>query len=223
MPLPMMPYQAFEPGVTAEEASRAFYQTMRGRRSVRHFSERPVSKETIATVIRTAGSAPSGANKQPWRFVCVSDSETKARIRVGAEQEERLFYEERASDTWLSDLEPIGTDANKAMLEQAPWLIAVFRLSRGDDGSQVYYAQESVGIAAGFLLAAIHHAGLAALTHTPSPMKFLGTILGRPEHEKPFLLIPVGYPADGCQVPALERKALEDIAVFVEAGKKAAF
>jgi nitroreductase len=177
------------------------------------FSDRPVSRETIEWLVRIACTAPSGANKQPWRFVCVQDPELKKRIRLGAEEEEREFYSQRASDAWLADLELLGTDAHKEFLEVAPWLIAVFRLSRSDDGSNVYYSQESVGIAVGMLLAAAQLAGLATLTHTPSPMRFLAEILGRPKHEHPFALIPVGYPAEGCTVPkaALARKSLDEV------------
>src|SRR5262249_47308109 len=158
-------------------------------------------------------SAPSGANKQPWRFVCVQDPALKREIRLGAEQEEREFYTHRAGRQWLKDLEPLGTDENKFFLETAPWLIVVFNLTRGDDGSQVYYVNESVGIAVGLLLAAAHHAGLATLTHTPSPMKFLAKILNRPAHERPYLLIPIGYPADDLVVPqfALTRRRLEEV------------
>jgi iodotyrosine deiodinase len=204
------------PGVPAADAARAFCEVMARRRSVRAFSDRPVSRETIEWIVRTAASAPSGANKQPWRFVCVADPALKRRIRVAAEAEERAFYERRAPADWLRDLEPLGTDPDKAFLEVAPWLVVVFRLSRGDDGGRVYYSTESVGIAAGFLLAAAHHAGLATLTHTPSPMGFLREVLGRPRHEVPFLLVPVGYPADDCLVPraAFARKPLEEVLVW---------
>jgi len=159
--------------------------------------------------VRTAGTAPSGANKQPWRFLCVQDPALKREIRLGAEEEEREFYGRRASKRWLLDLEPLGTDANKEYLEVAPWLIVVMRLDRA------YYGQESVGIAVGLLLAAAHHAGLATLVHTPSPMAFLGRILGRPGNERPFVLVPIGYPAEGCVVPeaALSKKPLDEIMV----------
>ncbi|RJP39834.1 MAG: nitroreductase family protein [Phycisphaerales bacterium] len=212
----IVPYaDRFQPAATPEAAAAAFLDVMRKRRSVRMFSDRPVSRQTIEQIVRAAGSAPSGANKQPWRFVCVQDPAIKRQIREGAEAEEREFYTRRAGRTWLADLAPLGTDQNKAFLEVAPWLIVMFRLVRGDDGSKTYYSQESAGIAAGFLLAAAHHAGLATLTHTPSPMAFLGSILGRPPHERPFLLIPVGYPADDCVVPraAIVRKPLEEIMV----------
>jgi nitroreductase len=184
---------------------------------VREFSDRPVSRATIEALVRAAASAPSGANKQPWRFVCVEDAATKRRIRLGAEEEEREFYERRAPKEWLDALAPLGTDANKEYLEVAPWLIVVFRLVHGDDESQVYYTHESVGIACGFLLAAAQYAGLATLTHTPSPMRFLAEILGRPKHERPYLLIPVGYPAEGCRVPlaALRKKPLSQVMEIV--------
>lgn len=207
--------ERFDPGVPPEEAARAFHATMAKRRTIREFSDRPVSRETIEWVVRAAATAPSGANKQPWRFVCVQDPEIKRRIRDAAEEEERAFYAERANDQWLADLAPLGTDEDKPFLEIAPWLIVVFRLIRADDGGQVYYPTESVGLAAGFLLAAAHHAGLATLTHTPSPMAFLTRVLDRPDNERPFLLVPVGYPAEDCRVPraALSRKPLDEIMV----------
>ena len=213
-----VPYpERYVPPVPAEEAARAFHEVMRRRRSVRAFSERPVELATIEWLVRTAASAPSGANRQPWRFVCVRDPATKRRIRLAAEAEEREFYAGRAPREWLEALAPLGTDADKEFLEQAPWLIAVFRLVRGDHDESLYYIHESVGIATGFLLAAAQHAGLATLTHTPSPMGFLGEILGRPKHEKPFLLIPVGYPAEDCRVPraALLKKPLAEVLVVV--------
>ena len=210
----------YDPGTPPEEAARAFYEVMRRRRSVRMFSDRAVSRETIEWIVRTAGSAPSGANKQPWRFVCVRDPELKRRIRLAAETEEGEFYRRRASDRWLDDLAPIGTDEHKPYLELAPWLIVVFRLSQRDDGGQVYYPSESVGLATGLLMAAAHHAGLATLVHTPSPMKFLAEVLGRPAHERPYVLIPVGYPADDCRVPAeaLRRRPLDEIMVVHDKG-----
>ncbi|MEM7244527.1 MAG: nitroreductase family protein [Acidobacteriota bacterium] len=201
------------PDLPPEEAARDFCEVMAKRRTVREFSDRPVSREAIEWIVRTAGSAPSGANKQPWRFVCVQDPTLKREIREAAEKEERAFYEGRASERWLEDLAPLGTDSCKEFLEIAPWLIIVFQVTRGEDGSQVYYSTESVGLASGFLLAAAHQAGLATLTHTPSPMGFLREVLGRPANERPFLLIPVGYPAEDCTVPeaALVKKPLEDI------------
>ena len=202
-----------EPDTPPEQAAQHFYGVMRKRRSVRMFSDKPVSRATIEAIIKTAGSAPSGANKQPWRFVCVSDPAVKKQIREGAEAEEREFYNGRANEQWLKDLAPFGTDENKAFLETVPWLIVAFRLTRGDDGGQVYYSSESVGLACGMLLCAAQHAGLATLTHTPSPMNFLNSILDRPSNERPYLLIPVGYPSDDCAVPAaaVERKDLYQI------------
>jgi iodotyrosine deiodinase len=217
-PLKMIPYAlpAIEP--SPEASARAFYEKMQHRRSVRMFSERHVSAETIRWCIAAAGTAPSGANKQPWRFIAVSDAALKREIRLGAEAEEREFYSRRASAEWLADLAALGTDENKEFLEIAPWLIVVFALTKSDDAAQgkrglVYYVNESVGIACGLLLAAIHHAGLAALTHTPSPMAFLRKILKRPAHERPYLLIPVGYAAEDCKVPDIQRKRLDEILV----------
>jgi len=188
---------------------------MERRRTIRQFSDRPVPRAVIENLIRAAGTAPSGANKQPWRFVAVQDKAIKREIRVAAEAEEREFYERRANPTWLRDLKAIGTDADKLFLEIAPWLIVVFKLMKDDllqnESDQVYYVNESVGIAVGFLLAAAHHAGLVTLTHTPSPMKFLCKILNRPEHERPYLLIPVGYPAADAVVPNIQRKSLDQI------------
>ncbi|MCA8969952.1 MAG: nitroreductase family protein [Planctomycetes bacterium] len=189
---------------------------MRSRRSVREFSDRPVDRATIEWIVRAATTAPSGANKQPWRFVAVSDAELKREIRVAAEAEEREFYARRANAEWLADLAPFGTDEHKDFLEIAPWLIVVFKVVKDDDGGQIYYADESVGLATGLLLAAAHHAGLVTLTHTPSPMKFLREILGRSANERPWLLIPIGYPRDDCRVPrrALWRKPIEDVLTF---------
>ncbi len=212
-----VPYaDRYSPAQSPETAARAFFEVMRLRRTVRMFSDRPVSQATIEWIVRTAGSAPSGANKQPWRFVCVRDPALKAAIRQAAEAEEREFYASRAGERWLADLSPLGTDPNKDFLEIAPWLIVVFKLMKGDDGGAVYYPAESVGIATGLLLAAAHHAGLATVTHTPSPMNFLAQVLGRPEHERAFVLVPVGYPADDCVVPqaALSRKPLDEIMVI---------
>jgi iodotyrosine deiodinase len=212
-----VPFQPYVPESNPEQASRAFYDIVRQRRSVRYFSSRPVSQEVIENVILAAGTAPSGANKQPWRFVAVQDAAIKREIREAAEAEEREFYQRRASEAWLRDLRALGTDEHKPFLEIAPWLIVVFKLMKDDllqnDSDQVYYVNESVGIACGLLLAAIHHAGLVALTHTPSPMKFLAQILRRPDYERPYLLIPVGYPAEApeCVVPDIQRKTLEQI------------
>ncbi len=210
-----VPYHAYDPGVPPEEAAARICEILGRRRSVRAFSERPVSRRTIELIIRAASTAPSGANKQPWRFVAVQDPQVKREIRLGAEAEEREFYFRRANREWLKDLDPLGTDEHKEFLEVAPWLIVVFKLVRDDSPGrltdQVYYVNESVGIGVGLLLAAAHLAGLATLTHTPSPMKFLGRILRRPPHERPYLLVPVGYPAEGCRVPDIQRKPLERI------------
>jgi len=211
--LPLPP--RFEPDEPPAEAARAFCERMQSRHSVRMFSDRPVSRETIEWIVSAAGTAPSGANKQPWRFVCVQDPALKSKIRAGAEEEEHEFYTRRASERWLEDLAPLGTDAIKKYIDIAPWLIVVFKLAKDDDGSPIYYAPESVGIAVGLLLAAIHHAGLVALTHTPSPMAFLNGILNRPENERPFVVVPVGYPAGDCAIPeaALQKKPLEQIMI----------
>jgi iodotyrosine deiodinase len=211
---PHIPYRRFDPGCVPEQGARRFFEVMDQRRSVRYFSDRPVSAETIRWCVRAAGTAPSGANKQPWRFVCVSDPELKRRIREGAEAEEREFYERKANPEWLADLAPLQTGPEKPFLEIAPWLVAVFKLVKNDDGGQVYYANESVGVSVGLFLAAVQHAGLCALTHTPSPMGFLASILHRPAHERPYLLIPLGYPAEDCVVPDIRRKAEQDIVVW---------
>ncbi len=213
-PIKSVIHRPFVVNAAPAVAARAFFEVMTRRRTVRDFAAREVSQETIEWCVRAAGSAPSGANKQPWRFVCVNDPALKAEIRRGAEAEEREFYTRRATKEWLADLAPLGTDEHKEFLEAAPWLIAVFKLAKGDAGDRVYYVSESVGIAVGMLLCALHHAGLATLTHTPSPMGFLGRILNRPDHERPFLLIPVGYPADGCLVPDIQRKSLEEVMVI---------
>jgi iodotyrosine deiodinase len=201
----------------------AFHQRMLARRTVRHYSSEPVADALIDGAIAVAGSAPSGANLQPWHFVVVRDPTVKRRIRLAAEEEERLFYEQRAPAAWLEALAPLGTDWRKEFLETAPCLIAAFRVDytihHDADGSERhlknYYANESIGIACGFLLAALHVAGLATLTHTPSPMGFLSSILDRPKNEKPFLLIPVGYPASGALVPAITKKPLDEIRILV--------
>jgi len=192
---------------------------MQTRRSVRHFSDAPVEWELIENALRTAGTAPSGANQQPWTFVVVSDSAVKAQIREAAEHEERLLYEERASRQYLHAIEPIGTDAVKPHITDAPYVIVVFEQSYGfnADGTKRkhYYVRESVGIATGFLLASLHAAGLATLTHSPAPMGFLTRILDRPANERPFILIPVGYPADEAEVPSLTKKSLDEIAHLI--------
>ena len=199
--------------------AEAFYGEMACRRTVRQFSPRPVPREVIENCIRTAGTAPSGANLQPWKFVVVSHPAMRRRIRIGAEEEEREFYSHRAPKEWLEALEPLGTDHDKPFLETAPTLIAVFgeMYGIGKDGEKRkhYYTVESVGLATGLLIAAVHRSGLVSLTHTPSPMKFLNTILGRPDSERPFLLLVVGYPAEGVQVPDIHRKSLQEIAEFV--------
>jgi nitroreductase len=202
---------------TARARSRAFLELMRARRSVRHFSAEPVPWELIENALRTAGTAPSGANQQPWTFVVVSDAELKARIREGAEREERLLYEQRASAEYLAAIEPIGTDWVKPHITEAPYVIVVFEQAHGwnEDGSKRkhYYVRESVGIAVGLLLASLHAAGLATLTHSPAPMGFLKEILERPENERPFILVPVGYPATDAVVPDLDKKPLDEIVV----------
>lgn len=211
-----IPYAAYAPQRPAAEAARAFYEVMRQRRTVREFSDRPVPREVIEEVIRAAGTAPSGAHKQPWRFIAVSNPGIKHKIRMAAEEVEREFYEKRVSDRWLKDLEIFGTSPDKSYIDTVPWLIVVMALRTTDEGDQVYYLNESVGIATGMLLTAAHQAGLATLTHTPSPMNFLREALGRPEHERPYMVIPMGYAAEGCTVPDLSRKPLDEIAVFVE-------
>jgi nitroreductase len=181
---------------------------------VRDFSDEPIPDDVVERCIETAAQAPSGANKQPWTFVLVTDPAIKSEIRAAAEAEERAFYAGRAPPRWLADLEPLGTDADKPFLEEAPVLIVVFAQRRGASADERhYYVSESVGIACGFLLAALHDAGLAALTHTPSPMAFLAEILERPATERAYLLIPVGYPAAGCQVPRIERKSLAEVLI----------
>lgn len=198
--------------------SKKFYEWLDKRRTVRDFSDRPVSKEVMENILLSASTAPSGAHKQPWTFCIVSEPGLKKQIRVEAEKEEYESYNGRMPEEWLKDLRPLQTDWKKEFLEIAPYLIIVFKRSYelNKDGSkhQNYYVTESCGIACGFLLAAIHDAGLAALTHTPSPMNFLAKLLKRPENEKPYLLIPVGYPAPACWVPDLKRKELKDIAAW---------
>ncbi len=198
--------------------ARAFHDEMQQRRTTRHFSTEPVSRALIEWAIRTAGSAPSGAHQQPWTFVAVSDPETKRRIREAAEKEERAFYSGRAPQEWIDALAPLGTDEHKPHLTDAPWVVVLFRQAHGvagDGGKRpYYYTPESCGIAAGFFIAAVHMMGLVTLTHTPSPMGFLGELLERPANEKAMLVMPVGYPAPDAQVPDIARKELEDIAVW---------
>jgi len=207
------------PEAEMQERAAAFHQQLRGRRSVRDYSDRDVPPDVIENCLLAAGSAPSGANKQPWHFAVVTDPTVKQRIREAAEEEERAFYTQRASEEWLNDLAPLGTDANKPFLEIAPCLIAIFSQSYQLDSEGQkhlnYYVTESVGIATGFLIAAIHNAGLACLTHTPSPMRFLNEILGRPSNERPFLLLVVGYPTEDAQVPVIAKKPLSGIATFI--------
>ena len=203
-----------------EQIKRAadFYENLNGRRTVRDFSDREVSFEIIEKAILTAGTAPSGANMQPWRFVVVKDAETKRKIREAAEKEEFESYHGRMSEKWLKRLAVLGTDEHKPFLEIAPYLIVVFRINSIEENGETeptYYSQESVGIAVGILLAALHNAGLATLTHTPSPMRFLQEILKRPKNEIPFILIPVGYPAENAVVPDIRRKPLEEIMQIV--------
>ncbi len=194
--------------------SRAFYERMRRRRSVREFVDEPVPIEVLERCIAAAGTAPSGANKQPWTFVLVTDPDVKVKIREAAEEEERAFYNGRAPQRWLDDLAHLGTDEHKPFLTIAPALIAVFAQKHGADADERhYYVNESVGIAVGILLAALHEAGLATLTHTPSPMNFLRDVLGRPSNERAYVLIPVGYPTDDCRVPDIAKKSLDEILV----------
>ena len=204
--------------------AKQFHEKMARRRTVRDFSDRPVPREVIEHCLRTAGSAPNGANLQPWHFVAVSDPALKHEIRVAAEAEEREFYEHRAPNEWLEALAALGTDAHKPFLEIAPWLIAIFaqpyRLLPDGRKLKHYYATESVGIATGFLVAAIHEAGLASLTHTPSPMGFLNKLLHRPAHEKPFLLLVVGHPAEEARVPDIQRRPLAEISSFLVSIKR---
>jgi len=215
--LPLRTYREYPVDDMAERAA-GFYAEVKRRRTVREFSDRPVPLEVIENCLRAAGTAPSGANLQPWHFVIVTDPEVKRRIREAAEEEERQFYAERAPQEWLDALAPLGTDEHKPFLETAPYLIAIFAQSYGilPDGSHLkhYYATESAGIATGILITAIHNAGLVSLTHTPSPMGFLNELLERPANERPFLLLVVGYPEDDAVVPDIGRKALEEFVTF---------
>lgn len=201
------------------ERSKSFYDEIKRRRTVRDFSDRSIPREVIEQCLLAAGTAPNGANLQPWHFTVVEDAAIKKKIRAAAEIEEQEFYNGKAPQAWLDALAPLGTDSNKPFLEIAPYLIVIFSKSHDvlDDGSTVkhYYASESIGIATGFLIAALHHAGLATLTHTPSPMKFLNEILDRPTNERPFVLLVVGYPAENANVPAITKKPLSGIAEFI--------
>lgn len=201
------------------ERARRFYELMDLRRSVRDFSDCPVPRELVELAIQTASTAPSGAHRQPWRFVAVSDAAIKREIRIAAEEEERESYEGgRMPEAWIEALRPLGTDWRKPFLETAPWLVVLFEEVHGFDAAgevrKNYYVKESVGIAAGMFIAAVHQMGLATLTHTPSPMRFLARILGRPDNERPFILFPIGHPAADAHVPELQRKPLEEIAVW---------
>ncbi len=204
--------------VEMKERAASFYEWMNRRRTCRDFSDKPIPKEVIENIVLTASTAPSGAHKQPWTFCVVSDAEIKSKIRVEAEKEEYESYNGRMPEDWKNDLLPLQTDWKKEFLDIAPYLIIVFKKSYDFDEegkkANTYYANESCGLACGFLLAAIHSAGLVALTHTPSPMNFLSKILNRPVNEKPYLLIPVGYAADECWVPDIKRKELDDVAQF---------
>ena len=198
--------------------SKQFLENMLKRRSIRYFSDKPVSKEIIKNILAVANTAPSGANKQPWTFCAIQNIDLKKQIRIAAEKEEYESYHGRMPEEWLKDLAPLQTDWKKYFLETAPWLIVVFKKSydMNKDGTKStnYYVQESTGIAVGFLIAAIHAAGLCTLTHTPSPMNFLSKLLNRPANEKPFLLLPVGYAADDCIVPVLKKKTAENVSIF---------
>lgn len=215
---PLSTYQEY-PADEMERRAKHFYQNIGRRRTVRDFSDRPVEKSIIDQCLLAAGTAPSGANMQPWHFAVVSDQKIKAKIRMAAEEEESQFYREKAPKEWLDALAPLGTDAQKPFLEIAPWLIAIFVQRNGvlQDGRSIkhYYATESVGIATGMLITAVHNAGLVSLTHTPSPMKFLNRLLGRPVNERPFLLLVVGYPGEAAKIPIITKKTLEDIATYV--------
>lgn len=221
IPLPLPDYVE-RPPQDMQARAEAFYDGIRRRHTVREFSNRPVPRQLIETCLKAAGTAPSGANHQPWHFSAIGSAAMKARIRTAAEEEERAFYAGRAGAEWLAALKPLGTDPDKPFLEIAPWLICVFgaRKSRSADGvmRKNYYVPESVAIATGFLIAALHHAGLATLTHTPAPMSFLNEICGRPEAEKPYILLVTGYPAENAHIPrhATEKKSLSDIATFFE-------
>ncbi len=204
--------------VEMREAAASFERHLDSRRSVRHFSGDPVPRELIEAAIRTASTAPSGAHRQPWTFVAISDPAVKHEIRLAAEAEERETYANRMSDEWREALHPLGTDANKPFLDIVPWIVVVFeqRFGIAEDGRQLkhFYVRESVGIACGMFIAALHNMGLATLTHTPSPMGFLSRLLGRPAHERPTILFPIGYPATDAVVPNLRRKTLDEVAVF---------
>ncbi|NEA27194.1 nitroreductase family protein [Actinomadura bangladeshensis] len=211
---PVVPAPRFDvPAAEAARRAEAFADTMALRRTVRDFSARPVPPDVIEHAIRAAATAPSGANLQPWRFVVITDPERKKRLRAAAEEEEREFYERRASQEWLDALAPLGTDWRKPFLEDAPAVIIVFEVHKGPETPRPYYVKESVGIAVGFLLAGLHQAGLATLTHTPSPMRFLNEVCDRPQEERAYVVIPVGYPADEAMVPDITRKPVDEVIV----------
>jgi iodotyrosine deiodinase len=216
--IPLTTYREM-PEQEMERRAQEFYENMLRRKTIREFSSRAVSRKVIEQCLLTAGTAPSGANHQPWHFAVISSPELKKKIRIEAEIEEREFYERRAPQEWKDALAPLGTDAEKPFLEDAPYLIAIFgqKNTLMDDGVAVknYYVPESVSIATGFLITALHHAGLATLTHTPSPMGFLNQLLARPDNEKPYILLVVGYPNEHCMVPNIRKKSLEEIASFL--------
>lgn len=216
--LPLTEYQEY-PVEEMQRRAADFRAEMQHRRSVRHFSSRPVPRQILEDCLRTATSAPSGANMQPWKFVVVTDAQVKRQIREAAEKEEHEFYSRRAGAEWLKALTPLGTDERKPFLEDAPALIVIFEQRYGiaPDGRKIrhYYSAESVGIATGLLIAAVHHAGLVSLTHTPSPMEFLNVILRRPPNERPFLILVVGYPAENATVPVIRKKELEEVCTFI--------
>lgn len=212
-----IPYEGMSyPTEESLQKSRSFLALMKKRRSIREFSDKPVDRAIVESIIETAATAPSGAHKQPWSFCLIGDPVIKKQIREAAEKEEYESYHGRMPESWLKDLEPFDTDWNKPFLEIAPWLIVVFKKAYdldGDEKKNNYYVNESVGIATGMLITAIHQAGLVTLTHTPSPMNFLSTVLNRPSNERPFLLLPVGFPADDARVPDLKRKPLDEVMV----------
>ena len=216
--IPLQDYVSYSPDQMQQRAE-AFYQQIKKRRTVREFSSYPIPEGVIEHCLLAAGTAPNGANKQPWHFAVVKDADIKKKIRIAAEEEEYEFYNRRASEDWLEDLVPFGTNEIKPFLETAPALIGVFsqsyHLDEKGEREKHYYVKESVGIATGILITALHNAGLATLTHTPIPMGFLNTIMKRPSHEKAFLLLVVGYPAEGVQVPDINKKKLEEIASFL--------
>jgi len=216
--VPFDQYREYAPDEMQARAA-AFYQDIKRRRTVREFSDRPIPESVITDCLRAAGTAPSGANQQPWQFVAITDPVVKHRIREAAEKEERAFYEHRAPDAWLDALSPLGTQAQKPFLDRAPCLIAIFAQKYGLDGQgnkiKHYYVKESVGIATGFLITALHHAGLVSLTYTPSPMDFLNKILGRPTHEKAFMILVAGYPENDVMVPNISKKALDEFVTWI--------